>query len=440
MALQARKQDIGPDKILAFLQELFQDYGPRDFAVENWDGTSWQPQPGQFRRFTWKINRPGALHAALAEGSQLALAEAYIYGDFDIDGDMEAAFRLADYLASRKWSLQEKLRLGALLFDLPSFHRTQRVQLHGRAHSKERDRQAMGYHYDVSNDFYALWLGREMVYSCAYFLHPDDTLDAAQEQKLDYICRKLRLQPGEKLLDIGCGWGGLILHAVREYGVRALGITLSQQQFLLATDRIRKAGLSDRCEVKLLDYRDVQGLDDKATGSYDKLVSVGMVEHVGADNLSEYFRQAFQLLRPGGVFLCHGIGIPESRAALHQSVARGTNFVDLYVFPDGELVPIAAMAHAAEQAGFEVRDVENLREHYTRTLRHWVYNMEQYAGAARQLVDEVTYRIWHLHMAGSAYYFDTGKLELYQTLLVKNDNGRSGLPLTRADWHADSAS
>jgi cyclopropane-fatty-acyl-phospholipid synthase len=429
MALRAFKEVQAGDRTLAFVQELLRGFHPRNFAVELWDGRRWGPESGQFHRFTWRINRPGALRSALATANTLGLAEDYLYGDFDLDGDIEAVFPLADYLAQQKWSKKEKLRLGGMLLGLPSQNRLHPARpggkLHGRLHSRGRDRAAISYHYDVSNDFYALWLDREMVYSCAYFERPQDDLDTAQEQKLDYICRKLRLQPGERLLDIGCGWGGLILHAARHYGVHALGITLSQQQLALAKDRIQREGLSERCEARLLDYRE---LNDP--GGYDKLASVGMVEHVGEANLPEYFRRAFRLLRPGGVFLNHGIGVPEIRPAVPRP-----SFVDLYVFPDGELVPIGIMTRAAEQAGFEVRDVENLREHYALTLKHWVRGMEEHADQTRRLVDEVTYRIWRLHMAGSAYYFERGRLDLYQTLLVKSEQGQSGLPLTREDWY-----
>jgi cyclopropane-fatty-acyl-phospholipid synthase len=433
MALRAFKEDQAGDRALAFVQELLRGFHPRNFAVELWDGRRWGPESGQFHRFTWRINRPGALRSALATANTLGLAEAYIYGDFDLDGDIEAVFPLADYLARQKWSKKEKLRLGGLLLGLPSQDRLRRARpgarMRGRVHSRGRDRAAISYHYDVSNDFYALWLDREMVYSCAYFKRPQDDLDTAQEQKLDYICRKLRLQPGERLLDIGCGWGGLILHAARHYGVNALGITLSEQQLALAKERIQREGLSERCEARLLDYRE---LDEPA--AYDKIASVGMVEHVGEANLPEYFRRAFRLLRPGGVFLNHGIGVPEIRPAVPRP-----SFVDLYVFPDGELVPIGTMTRAGEQAGFEVRDVENLREHYALTLKHWVRGMEEHAEQARRLVDEVTYRIWRLHMAGSAYYFERGRLDLYQTLLVKSGQGQSGLPLTREDWYRAAA-
>jgi len=430
MAFRARKPEQGEHKALAFLQELLRGYHPRDFSIQLWDGTVWDPEPGQFRRFCWKINRPGSVRAAFGSASQLALAEAYIYDDFDIDGDIEGVFPLADYLLSNPWSKKQKLRLGAMLMALPSGPCLQPARpgarLRGRMHSKERDREAISYHYDVSNDFYSLWLGKEMAYSCAYFLHPDDELDSAQRQKFDHICRKLRLRPGERLLDIGCGWGGLVVHAAREYGARALGITLSEQQLVFARQRIRREGLSDRCEVRQLDYRE---LEDPA--GYDKIASIGMVEHVGEANLPEYFRRAWRLLRPGGVFLNHGIGVPEQRAH-----SREPSFADLYVFPDGELVPLGTTTRAAELAGFEVCDVENLRQHYALTLRHWVRGMQQHAEQARRLVDEVTYRIWRLHMAGSAHYFQSQLLELYQTLLVKNENGQNDLSLTRADWYA----
>jgi cyclopropane-fatty-acyl-phospholipid synthase len=428
MAFRVKKELETSAKPLEFLQEVLGDYHPRDFSVEFWDGRKWDPEPGQFRRFAWKINRPGALRSAFSQGSQLALAEAYIFGDFDLDGDIEGVFPLADYLIQHPWSRLEKLRLTGMLLGMPSKDnpRRPRAALRGRSHSKERDRQAIHYHYDVSNDFYALWLDRQMVYSCAYFKTPNDNLDTAQEQKLDYICRKLRLQSGERLLDIGCGWGGLIRHAARNYGVQALGITLSEQQLAYANEHIRREGLAEQCQVRLLDYRDLEGL-----GAFDKVASVGMVEHVGETNLPEYFRCVYRVLRPGGVFLCHGIGVPEDRAR-----PEGPDFVDRYVFPDGELLPICTTSRCAEQVGFEVRDVENLREHYALTLRHWVRGMEENALQARRLVDEVSYRIWHLQMAGSAYYFQRGWLDLYQTLLVKNERGKSGLPLTRDDWYA----
>ena len=427
MGQHALKNDVAA-QTLEFLHSLLSDYHPRDFEIELWDGTRWQPETNQFRRFTWKINRPGALRRAFSSSSQLALAEACIYGDFDVEGDIESIFPLAEYLSNL--SSARKLQLGILLARLPNRAETHphdhAASLHGHAHSKKRDRQAIHHHYDVSNDFYRVWLDPNMVYSCAYFKDAHDDLATAQEQKLDYICRKLRLKPGEQFLDIGCGWGGLILHAAKYYGVKALGITLSQQQLALANERIQKEGLADRCEVKLIDYREINEPE-----SFDKLASVGMVEHVGAGNLEEYFRCAYRLLRPEGVFLNHGIGIPEN-----YPKNSSPTFSDVYVFPDGELVPIGDMTRAAEYAGLEVRDVENLRNHYALTLHQWVKRMTERKKEARQFVDETTYRIWRLHMAGSAYYFQSGKLDLYQTLLVKSKKGRTNLPLTRADWYS----
>ncbi len=310
----------------------------------------------------------------------------------------------------------------------PATHSGQRgpARLAGRRHSVERDRQAVTYHYDVSNDFYALWLDRRMVYSSAYFQAAGEDLDTAQARKLDYICRKLRLQPGQRLLDIGCGWGGLVLHAAQHYGVDATGITLSQPQVELANERIAAAGLSGQCRVEARDYREL----DEPEG-YDVLVSVGMFEHVGAALLPTYFDQSWRLLKPGGVFLNHGIA---SRA--NEVLPDGPNFSDAYVFPDGELTPISATLRAAEEAGFEVRDVESLREHYALTLRHWVRRLETQHDAALRFVDEPTYRVWRLFMSSNAHGFRTGALNVYQALLVKPDaHGRSDLPLTRADWY-----
>src|SRR5215467_13843434 len=246
-------------KVTAVLEELLGEYRPRDFAVELWDGTRWDPDPGQFCRFTWRIRNPGALRAALRSDRQVALAEAYVYGGFDIEGDILAIFPLAEYLDEKSFRTAEKVRLATLLLSLPSADQVDGAgkKLNGRVHSKTRDRQAVSFHYDVSNDFYKLWLDSRMVYSCAYFQSGEDSIDEAQAQKLDYICRKLRLQPGERLLDIGCGWGGLIVHAARNYGVDATGITLSKEQVALAQERIREAGLTTtQCAVELLDYRE----------------------------------------------------------------------------------------------------------------------------------------------------------------------------------------
>lgn len=414
---------------LTFCEELLRGFHPRNFAIQLWDGSRLDAEPGQFPCCTVVINHPDAMRRMLLPGNQAALGEAYAYGDVDIEGDVEALFSLVPFLLKPNLSWARRLRLATLLRGMPR-SRTQRtgrtaLKLQGRQHSRERDRQAVSYHYNVPNDFFRVFLDERMVYSCAYFETGDTGLDRAQERKLDYTCRKLRLRPGERLLDIGCGWGALLMHAAQHYGTHVLGITLSEPQAELAKTRIRSAGLEDLCRVEVMDYRDV-----REHGGFDKLVSIGMVEHVGENMLPEYFAQAFNLLRPGGVFLNHGI----ARASWSQP-HHGPTFVDRYIFPDGDMPPIGIVLREAALGGFEVRDVENLREHYVLTLRHWVRNLENHAEQARQATDESTYRMWRLYMSGSAHSFATGQLNVYQSLLVKAKDGNSGLPLTRADWY-----
>jgi cyclopropane-fatty-acyl-phospholipid synthase len=387
---------------------------------------------GAADRPVWLVlQHPGALRAMFLPGTELALAEAYLYDDFDIEGDIIAVFDLAERLARSTQGWRKKLSAARMLLRLPAEvrpHQAQRgpARLRGRRHSLERDRKAVRYHYDVSNDFYQLWLDRRMVYSCAYFEHEGMDLDAAQEAKLDYICRKLRLQPGQRLLDVGCGWGGLVIYAAEKYGVQATGITLSQPQAELANQRIQAAGLGERCRVEVRDYRE---LDEGQP--YDALASIGMFEHVGEALLETYFQKAWRLLKPGGVFLNHGI----ARRATEPPAPR-PNFNDAYVFPDGELIPINRTLHVGEQVGFEVRDVESLREHYALTLRHWVERLEERHEEALKYVDEPTYRVWRLFMSGSSHGFASGRLNIYQALLVKpRPDGRSDLPPTRADWY-----
>ncbi|HDO35246.1 MAG TPA: class I SAM-dependent methyltransferase [Nitrospirae bacterium] len=415
---------------LSFLQRLLSGYHPRNFGVRLWDGTRWDAEPGQPQRFTLVLQHPGAVRKMFWPPSELAMGEAYIYDDFDIEGEIEAIFPLADYLVNgRHNGASPSLRNIWCLLKLPSGGSPrvgrQAARLRGKRHSIERDRMAVTYHYDVPNAFYKLWLDQRMIYSCAYFATPDDDLDTAQQRKLDYICRKLRLRPGQRLLDIGCGWGGLVIYAAQRYGVEAVGITLSRQQAELANERIHEAGLDDQCSVKVCDYR----MLDEPEG-YDRLVSVGMFEHVGKELLPEYFERSWRLLRPGGVFLNHGIAVNATEPVQHKAT-----FSDRYVFPDGELLPISTTLEKAEKRGFEVRDVESLREHYALTLRHWVRRLEDHHDEARKVVDEVTYRVWRLFMSGSAYEFRVGRNNVYQTLLVKPVNGDSGLPLTRADWY-----
>ena len=314
-----------------FLAEVLAGYGSRDFAVRAWDGTLWEADAGQPARFTLVLRHPGAVRKMFWPPRPYTLGEAYIYDDIDIEGDIHAFFDLTGYLYALRsgLGLGQKLRWLKRLFDLPggSRPRTGRLaaRLSGALHSLERDRQAVSYHYDVSNDFFQLWLDRRMIYTCAYFADPGDDIDRAQERKLDYICRKLRLSPGDRLLDIGCGWGGLIMYAAQQYGVHALGITVSRKQVELAQERIHQAGLQDRCRVEYQDYREV-------SGTFDKLVSVGMFEQIGGAMLPLYFQKSYSLLRLGGVFLNHGIS-----QSGWEGKPRNQAFAQRYVFPDGEL-------------------------------------------------------------------------------------------------------
>lgn len=398
-------------------------------GVRLWDGTLWPaavPRP-----VTLVLKHPGALRAMFLAGTELGLSEAYLYDDFDIEGDIHQVFDLAYALAENTGNWTKKLQAARDLLRLPASDVHQPGQrgparLSGKRHSIDRDRQAVTYHYNVSNDFYQLYLDQRMVYSCAYFATPETSLDTAQERKLEYICRKLRLRPGQKLLDVGCGWGGLVMYSASHYGVDATGITLSQPQADLANQRIAAAGLADRCRVEVCDYRQLD-----AHEGYDAMVSVGMFEHVGEALLPAYFKQAYQLLKPGAPFLNHGIA---RNATFNPDPTL--NFSDAYVFPDGELVPINITMHTAEDAGFEVRDVESLREHYILTLRHWVNRLEAHHQEALKFVDEPTYRVWRLYMSGSEFGFSCGRLNVYQALLVKPGPGfTSGQPLTREDWY-----
>jgi cyclopropane-fatty-acyl-phospholipid synthase len=416
---------------LDVLGQLFDSKALQNVSFRLWDGTMWPDDAP--RTTTIVLNHPGALrHIFRDTHTDLSFGEAYIYDDFNIDGDIYAVFQLAEDLLLQNWDLVKRVNLGLKLLQLPGERKIaedvrQAARVKGRRHSLERDRQAIAYHYDVSSDFYPLFLDKNLIYSCAYFERGDEDLETAQERKLDYLCRKLRLQPGERLLDIGCGWGGLVIYAAQQYGVKAMGITLSQPQAELANEKIRQAGLGNLCSVEMRDYRELE-----ENQQFDKLVSVGMFEHVGQALLPVYFQKAWNLLKPGGVFLNHGIA-----QNIHVPY-QDSNFNDRYVFPDGELVAINLTLREAEKAGFEIRDVESLREHYAQTLRQWVCRLEMNHETALHYVDEATYRVWRLFMSGSAHGFETGRLNLYQTLLVKAFEQPSGLPRTRADWYAAS--
>ena len=438
--------DRAASRCRAVLAALFGEPHQRSFDVRFWDGTvdgGRNPKPP----FTLVLNRPGALRRMLMPPNELSIVESYIAGDVDIDGSMEAGSGLGEAIGGRLRSPMAVARLVQMVLGLPGQAEDDladtRFPEHARKlgprHTPVRDAAAIQFHYDVGNSFYQLWLDRRMVYSCAYFRSPDDTLDVAQEAKLDLICRKLRLKPGERFLDIGCGWGGLIMHAAEHYGVDATGITLSENQAALARERIEEAGLSNSCRVAIRDYRTLTDGD-----GYDKIASVGMIEHVGVTHLSVYFDAVFRALKPGGLFMNHGIvslgeARPRSiRERVFRKFWRADAFIDKYVFPDGKLTAARDVISAAEAAGFEVRDVESLREHYAMTLRHWVRSLEEKSRDATALVGKHTFRVWRLYMAASANAFASAAINVLQTLLAKPDaHGHSNIPLTRDDLYAD---
>jgi cyclopropane-fatty-acyl-phospholipid synthase len=410
------------------LQPLLESVLGTDVPVRvvTYDGSALGPPDAPSRVV---IRTPEAMHRIITGlGRELAFARAYVAGDIDIEGDIYSVIALKDSFGSIRPSFavlrQAAQALGVRdvrsltkLRPLPA--PDEEIKLHGRRHSKRRDASAIRSHYDVSNDFYRMVLGPSFTYSCAVFEHEDDTLERAQANKYELISRKLALRPDMRLLDIGCGWGGMVLHAARHHGVQAVGITISEAQAELARKRVVDAGLADRVEIRLQDYREVHD------GPFDAVSSIGMFEHVGLDHLSEYFGQIRRLLRPGGRLLNHGI----SRPAGQRERLNTRGFLHRYVFPDGELMEVGKVVSAIQAQGIEVRHVENLREHYALTLRQWVHNLEQNWDDAVSEVGAPRARIWRLYMAGSALAFEAGQTQIHQVLGVVAERGRSGFPL-----------
>ena len=424
-----RGSELAADLLTRLFRRL-----PMGLTLRLWNGATVRVGAAsgvQESRFALVFCNPEVVATAILGRDPLRLAEAYFRGDLDIEGDFFAALALKDHLRELQMSVGEQIgaaaaamRLRALNADL-RHPRIRWTPSHGpavKAHSRAENRDAIHFHYDVSNEFYALWLDRAMVYSCGYFERPDVGIDAAQEAKLEHICRKLSLRPGERFLDIGCGWGALVIHAAQRYGVRAHGVTLSPQQLKLARERIAWAGLEDRVSVELLDYRDLQG-----ESVYDKVASVGMFEHVGLKNLPVYFSTVHRLLKPHGLFLNHGI----THDADGWEKSLSTEFINRYVFPDGQLDNISNVQHVMERARFEIADVEALRPHYALTLRQWVASLERNRARALQYVNEATYRVWRLYMAACALEFEEGGIGIYQVLAGKRAAGNLPLPLTR---------
>ncbi|UVW28357.1 cyclopropane-fatty-acyl-phospholipid synthase family protein [Massilia sp. H6] len=376
--------------------------------VELWDGRQLEFSSGAADaadpRVTIRVPDRSALRY-LRSPSLYNLGRAYVEGAIDIKGRaadiISVGNSLAAHLAGTGNRLADTLRRVA-------------------PHTREKDAAAIRYHYDVSNAFYAAWLDPGMVYSCAYFDNGDEDLATAQQNKIDHILRKIALQPGQLLLDIGCGWGALVLRAAQQFGARCVGITLSDNQAALARERVERAGLQGQVEIRLQDYRDV-------AGQFDRITSVGMFEHVGVRHLTDYFSQINKLLVPDGVVMNHGI--TTTNADNGVSPYGGGDFIDEYVFPDGELAHLATVVRAMQDGGLEVRDVENLRRHYARTCALWTDNFEGNAAHIRTVTDEKRFRIWHLYLAGCAYAFAHDRISLYQIVC-----GKAGMDPEQIPW------
>ena len=402
--------------------------GDLPVQVRFWDGSRLGPDDGPGALV---VRTTDALRRILWARGELGIGRAYVAGDLDVEGDLlavvdvlrPAGTRLRQGPRALPVALLAAGRLGAI--GGPLAPPPEEARPRGRRHSKGRDAQVVSHHYDVGNDFYRLVLGEAMTYSCARFVAPTDTLEAAQAAKHELICRKLGLQerPGTRLLDVGCGWGSLALHAARHHDARVVGITISREQADLAQGRVDDAGLGDQVEIRLQDYRDLRG------EQFDAIASIGMFEHVGKRRMAEYFATLRASLGPRGRLLNHAI------SSVGGSRLPKRSFAGRYVFPDGELIDVADVALALEAAGFEVRDVESLREHYAETLRHWVANLRRSWDDAVELVGDGRARVWLLYMAASSLGFESGDLGLHQVLgVVPDAYGGSGMPSTRRDW------
>ncbi len=416
------------DTLRALVGALIGD--PPPLGVEFWDGSAMGPADGG--PGTLRIRTPDAIRRLAWSPNELGLGRAYVSGDIDVSGDM---VRIVESLrdatpkdrtatmAMVPHAIAAARSIGAL--GKPLAPPLEEAHVSGWRHSRRRDADAISHHYDVGNDFYRLVLGPSMTYSCARFVEPDDDLATAQCAKHDLICRKLGLaeRTGMRLLDVGCGWGSMAIHAATTYGANVVGVTISAEQAALARQRVDEAGVADRVEIRLQDYRALGG------ERFDAISSIGMSEHVGQRNLVRYYTTLREALVPQGRLLNHAI------SSVGGSRIGRSSFIGRYVFPDGELIDVGDSVLAMERAGFEVRDVESLREHYATTLRHWVANLERHWDAAVESAGEGRARVWRLYMAGSVVGFTDGGINLHQVLgVVPASDGATAMPRTRREW------
>lgn len=395
-------------QLMRFVEDLRQKQ-PMPLRITLWNGSSTALSDAP--RVELKLRQAGAAKYLL-NPSLDRLGEAFVEGLVDVDGDIRDVIAVAEGLAQHGDTERGLGRLPGWL----------------SRHTRKSDRKAIEYHYDVSNEFYSLWLDPQMLYSCAYFPQGDEDLATAQTLKLEHICRKLMISPGQTLLDIGCGWGALAIHAARHHGARVVGVTLSTNQYELARKRVRQAGLEDRVEIRLQDYRDIPG-----DAVFDRISSVGMFEHVGLKNLRGYFGIVHKLLKPGGIALNHGITSSDSDS---RSVGLGAgDFIDRYVFPDGELPHVSLAIRELSAAGLELTDAESLRRHYARTLGFWSDGFEKQLPRLTELAGERRARIWRVYLAGCAHGFRNGWMNIYQLQAIRPKYGSNGaespLPMSR---------
>jgi cyclopropane-fatty-acyl-phospholipid synthase len=396
----------------------------RPVAIRFWDGSELPASIGDDAP-TVVIRDPAAAAYLIREPNDVGLGRAWVAGLLDVEGDLSALLARRYRLREAPLTRGDRLRaalcagriLGARAWRQPPAVASEARPI-GRKHSLRRDRAAVRHHYELPPAFYRLVLGPSLVYSCAYFATPEESLERAQARKLELICHKLRLQAGDRLLDIGCGWGSLVIHAAVHHGVYAVGITLSESQAEVARDRAHSAGVGRRCEIRVADYREI------SHQSFDAVASVGMYEHVGRSHLASYARRVHDLLAPGALFLNHGI------ARLTSPLARERTFISAFVFPDGELHPIGDLACALQLAGMEIRDLESLREHYALTLARWVANLEGHRHAAIGEAAAEVERIYRLYITGAAEAFQRGELSVFQALAARPGRPHR-LPLRR---------